>query len=192
MRQMEEKILREGEILPGDILKVGSFLNQQIDTVFLAQVGEEIARLFEGQGVNKILTIEASGIAIAAAAGMSMGVPVLFAKKHKSSNVDGSVYSTVVHSFTHNEDYNVVVSRDYLTSEDCVLLVDDFLANGKAMEGLIDLCQQAGAGVAGVAVAIEKCFTGAGDRMRAQGVRVESLALVESMSDGEVVFRAQQ
>lgn len=190
MKQMEEKIIREGQVLPGDILKVGSFLNQNIDTQLLADMASEVARLFEGCGVNKILTIEASGIAIAAAAGMAMGVPVLFAKKHKTSNVDGSVYSTVVHSFTHNEDYHVVVSRDYLSADDRVLLVDDFLANGKALEGLMDLCDQAGAEVVGVAIAIEKCFSGAGDRMRARGVRIESLAMIESMSENGIVFRS--
>ncbi len=190
MKQLEEMILKEGKVLPGDILKVGGFLNQNIDTGLLTQMGEEIARLYDGCGVNKILTIEASGIAIAAAAGMAMGVPVLFAKKHRTSNVDGSVYTTVVHSFTHDEDYNVVVSRDYLTSSDRVLLIDDFLANGQALNGLIDLCKQAGAELVGVAIAIEKCFTGAGDAFRAKGVRLESLAMIESMTDCEVTFRS--
>ncbi|MDI9591305.1 MAG: xanthine phosphoribosyltransferase [Acidobacteriota bacterium] len=189
MKQIEEKILREGVILPGDILKVGSFLNQNIDTGLLSTMGAEIARLFDGYGVTKILTIEASGIAIAAAAGMSMGVPVLFAKKHKTSNVDGSVYSTVVHSFTHNEDYHVVISRDYLRDDDKALLVDDFLASGRALRGLMDLCDQAGATVAGIAIAIEKCFTGAGDELRAQGVKLESLAMIESMAEGRITFR---
>ncbi len=190
MKQMEDKILKEGVVLPGDILKVGSFLNQNIDTQLLNQMGQEIARLFEAENPTKILTIEASGIAIAAAAGLAMGVPVLFAKKHITSNVDGDVYSTVVHSFTHNADYNVVVSKDYLRAEDRVLLVDDFLANGKALEGLMDLCDQAGATLVGVAIAIEKCFTGAGDKFRAQGVRLESLAAIESMSENEIVFRS--
>ena len=190
MKQMQEKILREGQVLPGEILKVGSFLNQNIDTGLLSEMSQEIARLFEGCGVNKILTIEASGIAIAAAAAMELGVPMLFAKKHKTSNVDGTVYSTVVHSFTHNEDYHVVVSRDYLGAGDRVLLVDDFLANGKALRGLMDLCDQAGAEVVGVAIAIEKCFTGAGDQLRAEGVRIESLAMIEAMSEDEIVFRS--
>ena len=190
MKQMEEKILREGQVLPGDILKVGSFLNQNIDTTFLGEMADEFARLFANAGVNKVLTIEASGIAIAAAVGMAMGVPVLFAKKHKTSNVDGSVYSTTVHSFTHDEDYHIVVSRDYLTSDDRVLLVDDFLAKGQAMRGLMDLCEQAGAQVVGVAIAIEKCFSGAGDELRAKGVHVESLAMIESMSEDGVVFRS--
>ena len=190
MKQMEEKILKEGQVLPGDILKVGSFLNQNIDIELLEQMGKEIARLYEGERVTKILTIEASGIAIATAAGMAMGAPVLFAKKHLTSNVDGSVYSTVVHSFTHGKDYNVVVSRDYLTSDDRVLLVDDFLANGKALRGLMDLVDQAGAELVGVAIAIEKCFTGAGDKLRAQGVRLESLAAIEAMSEDGIVFRS--
>ena len=188
MRQMEEMIRREGKVLPGEILKVGSFLNQNIDTQLLAAMAQEIARLFEGQKVTKILTIEASGIAIAAAAGMSMGVPVLFAKKHKSSNVDGDVYVTVVHSFTHNQDYHVVVSRDYLTEADKVLLVDDFLANGAALRGLVELVKQAGAALCGAAIAIEKRFQGGGDELRARGVRVESLAIIESMDDDSLVF----
>lgn len=190
MKQMEEKILAEGKVLPGDILKVGSFLNQNIDVDLLGQMAAEIARLFDGCGVTKILTIEASGIAIAAAAGLAMGAPVLFAKKHRTSNVDGDVYLTKVHSFTHNEDYNVVVSRDYLLPTDRVLLVDDFLANGKALQGLMDLVNQAGAELVGAAIAIEKCFTGAGDKLRAEGVRVESLAAIEAMSEDEIVFRA--
>ena len=127
MKLLEERILRDGKVLPGGILKVGSFLNQQIDTAFLRAMGREIARLYAGCGVTKILTIEASGIAIAAAAAMELGVPMLFAKKHRTSNVDGTVYSTVVHSFTHGTDYTVVVSRDYLLPEDKVLLVEILL-----------------------------------------------------------------
>lgn len=189
MELMEQKILTEGKVLPGGILKVGSFLNQQIDTGFLCEIGKEIARLFDGCGVTKIMTIESSGIAIAVAAGLTMGVPVVFAKKHKTSNVDGSTYSTVVHSYTHNTDYNVVISSDYLLSSDNVLLVDDFLANGKALVGLIDLVKQAGAKVAGASCAIEKGFQGGGDSLRALGVRVESLAVIESMTDDSITFR---
>ncbi len=188
MLRMEEKIRKEGQILPGGILKVGNFLNQQIDTAFLYEIGEEIARLFEGSGTNKILTIESSGIAIAAAAGMLMKVPVVFAKKHKTSNVDGDIYSVSVHSFTHGMDYNVVVSNDYLTADDRVLLVDDFLANGNALNGLVDLCSQAGAEVTGAAVAIEKRFQGGGDALRRRGIRIESLACIESMEDDKLTF----
>lgn len=189
MKAMEEKILTEGKVLPGGILKVGSFLNQMIDTVFLKEMAAEIAKLYAGCGINKILTIESSGIAIAAAVGLQMGVPVVFAKKHKSSNVDGNTYTAVVHSYTHNTDYTIVVSSDYLTNSDKVLLVDDFLANGKALIGLTKLVQQAGAELVGAAIAVEKGFQGGGDALRAKGVRVESLAIVESMSDNSITFR---
>ena len=189
MQLMEEKILAEGKVLPGGILKVGSFLNQQIDTVFLSRIGEEMARLYRDEQVTKILTIESSGIAIAVAAGMKLGVPVVFAKKHKSSNVDGSTYTAVVHSYTHNTDYTIVVSSDYLSAGDRVLLVDDFLANGKALQGLTQLVQSAGATLVGAAIAVEKGFQGGGDALRAQGVRVESLAVIESMSDSSITFR---
>ncbi len=188
MQQMEEMILKEGQVLPGGILKVGSFLNQQIDTAFLREIGEEIARLYDGAGVTKILTIESSGIALAAAAGIMMKVPMVFAKKSKTSNVSGDVYSTTVHSFTHNTDYNVVVSSEYLNKGDRVLLVDDFLAEGNALRGLIDLCGQAGAEVAGAAIAIEKRFQGGGDAIRADGIRVESLACIAHMDDEHVEF----
>ena len=189
MELMKQKIREEGKVLPGGILKVGSFLNQQIDTDFLGKIGAEIARLFGGCGVTKVLTIESSGIAIAAAAGMAMKVPVVFAKKHKTSNVDGSTYSALVHSYTHNTDYTVVVSSDYLLPTDRVLLVDDFLANGKALMGLIDLVRQAGATLVGASCAVEKGFQGGGDALRAQGIRVESLAVIESMSDTDITFR---
>lgn len=183
MRLMEEMILKHGKILPGNVLKVGSFLNQQIDTHLLRESAREVARLFADCGITKVLTIEASGIALAAAVGLEMEVPVVFAKKHKTSNVDGDVYATDVHSFTHNTDYTVVVSRDYLSANDTVLLVDDFLANGAALRGLLELLQQAGAKTAGAAIAIEKRFQGGGDELRERGVRVESLAIIESMSD---------
>ena len=192
MKLMEQMILKDGKVLPGGILKVGSFLNQQIDTELLAAMGEEIKRLYAGDHVTKILTIESSGIAIAAAAGMAMQVPVVFAKKHKTSNVDGEVYSSVVHSFTHGTDYNVVVSRYYIRPDDRILLVDDFLASGSALEGLIELADAAGAEVVGVAIAIEKCFQGGGDELRAKGVRIESLAMIDAMDDdGGVSFRPQ-
>ena len=189
MKEMEAKIIEEGKVLPGGILKVGSFLNQQIDTSFLRAMALEIERLFSDAGVTKILTIESSGIALAAAVGLQMEVPVVFAKKHKSSNVDGDVYGTGVHSFTHNADYQVVVSRDYIAHHDRILLVDDFLANGEAMKGLLNICNQAGADVVGIAVAIEKCFQGGGDSLRALGYRVEALGAIESMDDGKIVFR---
>ena len=189
MKAMEKKILEEGKVLSGGILKVGSFLNQQIDTSFLGEMAKEFARLYADAGVNKVLTIESSGIAIAAAVALEMGVPMVFAKKHKSSNVDGKVYTAVVHSYTHGTDYTIVVSSDYLGENDRVLLVDDFLANGKALLGLMELARQAGAQVVGAVCAIEKGFQGGGDRLRAQGVRVESLAIIEEMSDDGIRFR---
>ena len=189
MKAMEKKILEEGKVLPGGILKVGSFLNQQIDTSFLGEMAKEFARLYANAGVNKVLTIESSGIAIAAAVALEMGVPMVFAKKHKSSNVDGKVYTAVVHSYTHGTDYTIVVSSDYLGENDRVLLVDDFLANGKALVGLTELVRQAGGTVVGAAIAIEKGFQGGGDALRAKGIRVESLAIVETMTDDAITFR---
>lgn len=191
MKALEEKILKEGKVLPGNILKVGSFLNHQIDVDFTMEMGKEIAGLFANDGVNKILTIETSGIPIAVAAGAAMHVPVVFAKKHKSSNVSGEFLSTVVHSYTHGTDYTVVVERDYLSESDNVLIVDDFLANGKALKGLIDIIAQAGASVAGASCAIEKGFQKGGDELRADGIKVCSLAIIDNMDDCKISFRKQ-
>lgn len=189
MKSLEAKIVKEGSVLDGGILKVGSFLNQQIDVEFLSEMAQEINRLYSDVSVNKILTIESSGIAIAVAAGIAMGVPVVFAKKNKSANVSGDVYKTVVHSYTHNADYTVVVGAEYLKKGENVLIVDDFLANGKALEGLIDIVSQAGGSVVGCTCAIEKGFQGGGDRLREKGVRVESLAVVDEMSTAGITFR---
>lgn len=189
MKALEEKIIREGSVLPGHILKVGSFLNHRLDVDFLMEMGEEIARLFKEDKVNKILTIESSGIAIAVCAAARMHVPVVFAKKHKTGNLSGEMYSTVVHSYTHGTDYTVVVSKEFLNESDKVLIVDDFLANGKALMGLIDIVKQAKAKVVGCACAIEKGFQKGGDGLREQGIRVESLAIVEEMGDNSITFR---
>ena len=191
MRLMEEKILAEGKVLPGDVLKVGGFFNQQVDIGLMREIGDEVARLFNGCGVNKVLTIEASGIAMATAAALAMNVPMVFAKKHKTSNVDGDVLSTVVHSYTHGTDYNVAVSRDYLKRGDKVLIVDDFLAKGCALRGLIELTEKAGAEVVGAAIGIEKGFQHGGDELREKGLRVESLAIIDKMDGKDIVFRKQ-
>ena len=191
MKALEEKILKEGQVLPGNILKVGSFLNHQLDVDFIMEMGREIARLFENSRVTKILTIETSGIAIAVGAAAAMHIPVVFAKKNKTSNISGDVYKTVVHSYTHGTDYTVVVEKDYLKKGDNILIVDDFLANGKALAGLFDIIFQSGASAAGAACAIEKGFQRGGDQLRAEGIRVESLAIIDSMEDGNIVFRAQ-
>ena len=191
MKKMEEKILKEGTILPGGVLKVGTFLNQQIDTPFMREVGEEIARLYKNEDVTKILTIEASGIPIAVSAGFAMDLPVVYAKKNKSSNISGECYSTMVQSFTHGNNNNVVVGREFISSEDKLLIVDDFLAHGSALTGLIEIANQAGATVVGCVAAIEKGFQKGGDRLRAEGYRVDSLAIVEEMDDTEIKFRKQ-
>ena len=191
MEALDEKILKEGKVLPGNILKVGSFLNHQIDVDFIMEMGKEIERLFLGEKITKILTIETSGIPIAVAAAAAMHIPVVFAKKHKTSNVSGDVYKTVVHSYTHGTDYTVVVESDYLSDKDNVLIVDDFLANGKALKGLLDIVAQAGAASAGAVCAIEKGFQHGGDELRADGIRVESLAIIDSMEDGKIIFRQQ-
>lgn len=189
MKLLEERIVSDGTVLGGNILKVGSFLNQQLDTAFLAKMGEEIKRIYAADGVTKILTIEASGIAIATAAGIVMDVPVVFAKKNKSANVAGEVYTAKVYSFTHKKEYTVTVPKEYLKPNDKIVIVDDFLANGKALEGLIDIVSQSGATLVGATCAIEKGFQGGGDALRDKGIRIESLAIVDEMREGTIKFR---
>lgn len=189
MKALEDKILAEGQVFPGNILKVSSFLNHQLDVDFLMLMGKEIARLYADTKVDKILTIEASGIAIAVAAAAHMHVPVVFAKKNKTTNILADVYSSKVVSYTHNTEYQVVVSKEHLKSDENVLIIDDFLAIGNALKGLMDIVSQADSKTVGVAIAIEKGFQGGGDRLREQGVRVESLAIVDSMTDDSVKFR---
>lgn len=188
MKELEERIRRDGIIEDGDILKVDSFLNHQLDMTLLTALGREWARLFAGDDVNKILTVEASGIAIACAAALEFHVPVVFAKKSRSRNIAGDVYSVEVPSFTHGGVSTVLVSKRFLLPTDRLLLIDDFLANGAALEGLLDLAAQAGAWVAGAGIAVEKAFQPGGDRLRARGLRVESLARVRSMAPGRIEF----
>ena len=188
MELLEKRILKDGKVFPGNILKVDSFLNHQIDVDLINEMGKEIRRLYDGAGVNKILTIEASGIGIACVVAQYFGCPVLFAKKSKTKNIASTVYKTEVESFTHGKTYDVIVSKDFIGENDKVLIIDDFLAEGNALLGLIDLCKQAGAEVAGCAIAIEKAFQQGGKRVRDLGVRVESLARVESMSDDSLTF----
>ena len=191
MKRMEEMILKEGKILPGGVLKVGSFLNQQVDTTFMKEIGEEIADMYKDDGVTKILTIESSGIPIAISAGFAMGVPVVYAKKNKSSNVSGDVYTTPVKSFTHGDTNNVVVAKEFINPEERILIVDDFLAHGSALTGLISIVEEAGASLAGCVAAIEKGFQMGGDKLRAKGYRVDSLAIVDEMTDDGITFREQ-
>lgn len=181
MKLLEERIRRDGEVKSGEILKVDRFLNHQMDPALFYAMAEEWKRLYDGCGINKILTIEASGIGIACVAGLLFGVPVVFAKKSKSRNVSDDVYTSEVVSFTHGNTNTVQVSREYLHPEDRILIIDDFLASGAALEGLIDIVHQAGAEVVGAGIAIEKAFQPGGALIREKGVRVESLARIASM-----------
>lgn len=189
MDLLKQRIVKDGKVFPGNILKVSGFLNHLIDSSLMKEIGKEVCRLFEGEKITKILTIEASGIAIACAVASELNVPVLFAKKHKSSNITNTVYSAQVKSYTHGNVNTVVVEKECLSSDDRVLIVDDFLAHGESLRGLIDLVKQAGAEVVGAAIAIEKGYQGGGDALRAEGYKVESLAIVESMGEDGITFR---
>lgn len=192
MKLLEERILRDGQVRPGNVLKVDSFLNHQLDVTLLDQIGAEFYRVFGQDGINKILTIEASGIAIACMTARHFNVPVVFAKKAKSKNIDGEVFTSKVHSYTYAKDYDITLSKKFLSADDKVLILDDFLANGKAMQGLLDICTQAGAAVGGIGICIEKGFQPGGDLLRQKGYKLSSLAIVDSMSDSELTFRAQR
>lgn len=191
MKALEEKILRDGQVRPGNILKVDSFLNHQMDIEFINEIGKEFHRLFGDRPINKILTIEASGIGIACIAAQYFGVPVVFAKKAQSVNLDGSLYTTQVESFTHKRTYDVILSKKFLTVEDHVLVIDDFLANGCAVNGLLDIIESAGATLEGVGIVIEKGFQDGGKELRARGVDVKSLAIIKSMTDDSIEFAEQ-
>ena len=189
MEKLKQRILKDGQVRNGEVLKVDSFLNHQMDIDLLDEIGAEFQRLFADENITKILTIEASGIAIACMAARHFHVPVVFAKKAKSLNLDGELYTSKVHYFTYDRDYDITVSKKFIQSDDRILIIDDFMANGKAMDGLIDICHQAHAQVAGIGICIEKGFQGGGDRLRKEGYRLESLAIVESMEPGHIVFR---
>ena len=191
MNFLEERIMKDGVVKEGNILKVDNFLNHQMDVKLFKQMGEEFKRRFAGKNINKIITIEASGIGIACIVAECFDVPVVFAKKTQTKNIAGDVYTTKVESFTHGRVYDIIVSREFLGKGDKVLLIDDFLANGKALEGLAELVKKSGAELVGAGVVIEKGFQVGGDIIRSKGIHLESLAIVESMDEktGEVVFR---
>lgn len=191
MELLEQRIRQDGIVKEGNVLKVDGFLNHRMDVTLLREMAEQWRADFSDKPINKILTIEASGIGIAAIAGLVFDVPVLFAKKSKSINIDGSVYCARVHSFTHKTDSDVIVSKKFLDENDHVLIIDDFMANGCAMNGLIEICEGAGATIEGIGIAIEKGYQGGGDALRERGFAVNSLAIVESMdaSTGEIEFR---
>jgi len=193
MNCLEERILKDGIVKEGNVLKVDSFLNHQMDINLFNEMGKEFAKRFEGKNINKILTIEASGIGIACVVAQHFGVPVVFAKKSKSINIDGDMYVAEVVSYTHKNTNQVIVSKKFLSPEDHVLIIDDFLANGCALQGLISIVQSAGGTVEGIGIAIEKGFQPGGQIIRNLGYQLESLAIVESMdaATGTVEFRAQ-
>ncbi len=193
MEALEQRIRQEGRILPGNIIKVDGFLNHQVDTQFLVELADEFARLFDVSKITKVLTAEASGIALAAICSYRFGVPMVFAKKAKSDNIEGGLYQSEIFSYTYKKKTTLICSKDWITSDDTVLIVDDFMANGEAMRGLVDIVTQSGAKLLGIGIAIEKGFQQGGDLLRSKGLQVESLAIVESMNDqtGEIVFREQ-
>ena len=193
MKLLEDRIRKDGVVKEGNVLKVDRFLNHQMDIELFQEIGKEFKRRCANENVNKILTIEASGIGIACVAAESFHVPVVFAKKTQTKNIAGEVYRTQVESFTHGRIYDIIVSKEFLGKGDRVLLIDDFLANGKALEGLAQLVQDSGAELVGAGIVIEKGFQRGGDVIRAKGIHLESLAIVDGMNDktGEIIFREQ-
>lgn len=189
MFALKQRILADGKVLPGGVVKVDSFLNHQLDPSLIVDIGREFAGLFREEGITRILTLEASGIPVAFMAGLELGVPVVFAKKVRAKTQDAEVYWAVVHSFTKGIEYDITVSKAFLEKSDRILIIDDFLALGEAARGLVSIIEQAGASLAGIGIVIEKVFQGGGAKLRAQGIRVESLAMIENITeDGHIVF----
>ena len=194
MKMLEDRIRKDGIVREGNVLKVDSFINHQMDIPLFREMAKEWKRLFAGKPINKVLTIEASGIGIAAIVASEFNVPVVFAKKTKTKNIAGDVYTTKVESFTHGTVYDIIVSKEFLGKGDKVLVIDDFLAKGKALDGLTTLIQNSGAELVGAGIVIEKGFQCGGDIIRQKGIRLESLAIVDSMDEttGEIVFRGEE
>ena len=192
MKLLEERILKDGVVLGDNVLKVDNFLNHQIDPVLMQAIGNEFAELFKGRGINKIITIESSGIAPAVFAGLAMGVPVVFARKHKSLTLVDNMYSASVYSFTKNVTNEIAVSKSFLDSSDNVLLLDEFLANGQAAIGLLEICEKAGAKVSGMGIVIEKSFQKGRQIVEESGIEIASLARIAAFEDGIVKFVPQE
>jgi len=192
MKLLEDRILKDGHIGADNVLKVDSFLNHQIDVNFVCELGKEFYRLFKDENITKILTIEASGIGIACLAAQYFGVPVVFAKKTKTINIYSDTYNATVHSYTHKRDYDIVVSKEFLSKEDNVLIIDDFLAKGSALTALLMLIEKAGAKTAGAGIVIEKAYQGGGNLVRDMGIRVESLAKIKSISEKDGIVFCKQ
>lgn len=189
MELLKERIRKDGRVKDGHIIKVDGFLNHQIDIRLLDEIGKEFKRLFQNEKITKIITIEASGIAVACLTAKYFDVPIVFAKKSESKNIDGDVYRSTVTSYTRGRDYTVILEKRYLTSDDRILIIDDILATGKAQHGLLDISNQAGATVAGIGVVIEKGFQGGGDNLRKDGYNVQSLTIIDSLENNTVRFR---
>ncbi|GAB4074003.1 xanthine phosphoribosyltransferase [Barrientosiimonas marina] len=192
MQRLKQKIENEGVVVSESVLKVDGFLNHQIDPIMMQEIGEEFTSRFANEGVTKIVTLESSGIAPAVMAGLSLGVPVVFARKSKSLTLTDHLYSADVYSFTKQESNQISVSTDYLSKDDIVLLIDDFLANGQAVLGMVSMLEQAGSALAGIGIVIEKGFQDGGAILRSRGIQVESLAIVDSLANGEVTFRDEK
>ncbi|MGH0665047.1 xanthine phosphoribosyltransferase [Bacillus paranthracis] len=192
MKVLQEKILNEGKVLSGDVLKVDAFLNHQIDPVLMQEIGKEFAKRFKEENITKIVTIESSGIAPAVMAALELGVKVIFARKRKSLTLQDNMYVANVYSFTKQETNEISLSRNHINESDRVLIIDDFLANGQAALGLMSLVEQAGASIAGIGIVIEKAFQDGGKKLREQGIRVESLAEIASLDNNAVTFVQQE
>ena len=189
MELLKERIRKEGKILPGNIVKVDGFLNHRVDTQLMAEIAKEFKHRFGDQGITLILTAEASGIALATVCAMEFGVPMVFAKKAKSDNIEGGLYQSDIFSYTYKKKVTLLVSKDWISADDKVLIVDDFMANGEAMRGLCDIVREAGAQLVGIGVAVEKGFQGGGDRLREAGVNLQSLAIIDGADENGFVFR---
>ena len=191
MELLKERIRREGKVLPGNIIKVDGFLNHRVDTALMSQLADEFAKYFDVKDITMVLTAEASGIALATICAQKYGVPMLFAKKAKSDNIESGLYQSEVFSYTYKKRVTLLVSQEWLNADDHVLIIDDFMANGFAVQGLVDIVNEAGAKLEGIGIAVEKGFQGGGDALRAEGYDVDSLAIVESMNPetGEITFR---
>ena len=189
MKQLQQRICREGKILPGNIVKVDGFLNHRIDAKFMGEIADEFVRQFDLSGVTKILTAEASGIALAAICAYKYDIPMVFAKKAKSDNIEGGLYRSDIFSYTYHKSVTLICSQQWIDKHDRVLIIDDFLANGQAIRGLIDIVQQAGATLAGIGIAVEKGFQHGGDALREEGYPIKSLAIIDQADENGFVFR---
>lgn len=192
MQELKQRIVKEGRVLPGNIIKVDGFLNHRVDTKLMRNIAKEFASYFDTTGITAVVTIEASGIALGAICAEELGVPMIFAKKAKSDNIEGGLYQSNIFSYTYKKQVTLILSSQWLGPDDKVLIVDDFLANGEAMRGLVEIVEQAGAELIGVGIAVEKGFQGGGDKFRASGIDVHSLAIVEKADEESIVFRGDE